>query len=232
MKRERQGDENLPLSFPEVSFERQALTLKRMSFDRWLELGKLLAQIEGAVQFWIGDYLNTGEKAYGEKYSQAVDERQAEKWRHYAWVSRSVEKCLRKHISLSYKHYEAVAPLDPKDQAKWLSDAVENKWTVHTLREQIALFRKPEPKIDWQEPADPPEVTTEVEEYEEIGERIFSTDRPSVDADFRHLLGICKALRLAEKGNLATGQKPNEEDALRLRTALDVFIASHDRREE
>ena len=52
------------------------------------------------------------------------------------------------------------------------------------------------------------------------------TDRA---ADFRHLLDLCRALRLAEKGNLAYGVKPNPEDALRLRAALDLFIAGKDR---
>jgi len=51
----------------------------------------------------------------------------------------------------------------------------------------------------------------------------------SIEFDFRRLLGICKALRLAEKGNLANGKKPDHEDALRLRAALDFFIAGHDR---
>jgi hypothetical protein len=54
----------------------------------------------------------------------------------------------------------------------------------------------------------------------------------SIEADFRHLLALCHALRLAQKGNLATGEKPDKEAAARLTTALDVFIATHDRREQ
>jgi hypothetical protein len=54
----------------------------------------------------------------------------------------------------------------------------------------------------------------------------------SAKTKFQHLLGLYKALRLAEKGNLAWGIKPNPEDALRLRAALDYFIAENERREE
>ena len=43
-----------------------------------------------------------------------------------------------------------------------------------------------------------------------------------------YLLDLCRALRLAEKGNLATGIKPDPDDAKRLRAALDHFIAEHD----
>ena len=53
-----------------------------------------------------------------------------------------------------------------------------------------------------------------------------------MDSDFQHLLELCRALRLAEKGNLATGVKPDPQDAMRLRTALDYFIAEHSREEK
>jgi hypothetical protein len=54
----------------------------------------------------------------------------------------------------------------------------------------------------------------------------------TTDFDFKHLLDLCRALRLAQKGNLATGEKPDKEAARRLETALDYFISEHDRRDE
>ena len=51
------------------------------------------------------------------------------------------------------------------------------------------------------------------------------------DADFRHLLALCRALRIAQTGNLATGERPDKDAAQRLSNALDVFIATHERRE-
>jgi hypothetical protein len=51
-----------------------------------------------------------------------------------------------------------------------------------------------------------------------------------IDSDFKHLLYLVRALRLAEKGNVAWGVKPNPDDAARLRTALDFLIAEHDHR--
>ena len=45
--------------------------------------------------------------------------------------------------------------------------------------------------------------------------------------EYRHLLDLIRALRLAEKGNLATGQKPSPEDAIRLRIAVDFYLAGH-----
>lgn len=46
------------------------------------------------------------------------------------------------------------------------------------------------------------------------------------ETEYLHLLDLIRALRLAEKGNLATGQKPNPEDATRLRAALDYYLAA------
>jgi len=80
------------------------------SFDDWQDCGGLLQRMEGAVQFWIGDWLNYGEHAYGEKYAQAVNDTQAETWRHYAWVATQVETCTRVH-NLSWSHHREVAKL-------------------------------------------------------------------------------------------------------------------------
>lgn len=49
-------------------------------------------------------------------------------------------------------------------------------------------------------------------------------------AAYRHLLGLARALRLAQKGNRALGVRPDPDDAKRLEAALDYFIAEHDRR--
>jgi hypothetical protein len=51
----------------------------------------------------------------------------------------------------------------------------------------------------------------------------------STEADFRHLLQLTKALRLAVKGDLVKGIKPDPEDAGRLWAALDIFLAQHER---
>jgi N6-adenosine-specific RNA methylase IME4 len=80
------------------------------SFDAWEECGGFLQRIEGAIQFWIGDWLNFGEHAYGEKYAQAVTEVQADTWRHYAWVADNVDACIRIH-NLSWSHHLQVAKL-------------------------------------------------------------------------------------------------------------------------
>src|SRR5262249_16957253 len=102
------------------------------------------------------------------------------------------------------------------------------------------LFRNPPPKLDWHETGDVPEVVPDLEpEFEEVATvrhsyqetvehvRADFTPEPPVDtaAAFRHLFALVKALRLAEKGD-------DVPEGAGLRRSLDVFIATHERREE
>ncbi len=43
------------------------------SIDEWLRVGEFINRSERVVHFWIGDWLNYGEKAWGERYQEAVD---------------------------------------------------------------------------------------------------------------------------------------------------------------
>ena len=80
-----------------------------------------LQAMEGAVQLWIGDTLNIGESAYGEKYAQAVSPEQAETWKTYAWVSRQFEMSIRIDI-VPFGHHRLLASMkDESARGNWLS---------------------------------------------------------------------------------------------------------------
>lgn len=108
------------------------------SFDEWQLCGDRLKVIEGAVQFWIGDWLNFGEPAYGEKYSQAIDQTQADTWRHYAWVSEKVGLCIRIH-NLSWSHHLQVAKFSdrPELQRQLLEKAEAEQLSVTDFKALI-----------------------------------------------------------------------------------------------
>lgn len=109
-----------------------------LSFDEWEETGKTLGRIGRACQWWIGDWLNYGERAYGEKYTQAMDVTglDYETLRGYAWVAARIETVRRQTVS-SFSHHAAVAALDPPEQDAYLTEAAENGWPVSELRKQI-----------------------------------------------------------------------------------------------
>lgn len=93
------------------------------TFQQWEECGETLRTIEGAVQWWIGDWLNYGEHAYGEKYAQAVSETEAETWRIYAHVANNV---LIRINNVPWSHHREVAKFSatPKVQCQLLEQAV------------------------------------------------------------------------------------------------------------
>ena len=65
---------NLPESIPEFGLSmpgkltRTAWLLpKKLSLEDWIDCGRCLGKIEGAVQWWLGDWWAYGEHAYGER---------------------------------------------------------------------------------------------------------------------------------------------------------------------
>jgi len=49
--------------YEKAVFEKNKLTIKEdITKDEWRSLGTALKQIEGSVQFWIGDWARYGEK--------------------------------------------------------------------------------------------------------------------------------------------------------------------------
>jgi hypothetical protein len=198
----------------------------RLSYDQWAEMMKGLQRAHRSMLWVLGDGFVYGEARFGEAFSQAIEDYSQESARNAMWVSARVEP-VRRITVLSWSHHQQVASLPADEQSKFLQAAVEKKLSVSELRAAVRLFRTPEPKkIDWQEPADPPEVIAsndgEGEEYEEFGEQIFSpsSQRSILESDFKHLFALCRALLVAQRGDLSRGIKPSEDDAIRLWTAL------------
>jgi N6-adenosine-specific RNA methylase IME4 len=109
-----------------------------LSFDDWQRVGETLGRIGRAHQWWIGDWLNYGEAAYGEKYAQAINETgyEYQTVADIAWTSKAVEVSRRRE-SLSFSHHREVAPLPPREQTDWLDKAERFGWSKAELRKQI-----------------------------------------------------------------------------------------------
>lgn len=125
-----------------------------LPYVMWEEDGVVLGQMEKAVQWWIGDWLNFGEQAYGEKYSQALEETglSYSALSHYAWVAARV--CTRVQ-TLSWSHHRAVAGLEPDEQREWLEKAGEQNWSKRDLEKQLrrrGLYSSDSP--EWETPQD------------------------------------------------------------------------------
>jgi len=83
--------------------------------------------------WWIGDWLNYGEKQYGETYAKALDvtDYNYDQLAKAKWVSSKYEPWCR-HQKLSYTHHrEALGADNPVEILEW---AEQNKASVKDLR--------------------------------------------------------------------------------------------------
>jgi hypothetical protein len=196
----------------------------KLSYEQWTELMQGLQRAHRSILWLLGDALCWGEDAFGEKFSQVVSEYARQTQYNAQWVSRHVEISRRREI-LPWSHHAEVAMLEPAAQDRFLDAAERNVWGVRELREAVRLSKMietPKPILDFHDEPERREVPVD---YEEPGEQIISAERPDIEREFHHLLQLCTALRLAEKGN-------DDDDAARLRAALDVFISGYDQREK
>lgn len=101
-----------------------------LTFDKWQAIGQQLQLMVHSIMWNIGDWLNYGERIYGEIYTQALEETD------YAYQTLADEKWIasriefsRRRENLSFSHHKEVAALDPADQDTLLDESessVEN----------------------------------------------------------------------------------------------------------
>lgn len=120
-------------------FEDSALTMdENMSQDEWMDLGNLLARIYQADLIWIGDWLNFGERKWGEMYAQALPLTGLSL--HTLRNTRSIMGRIpkeRRLPGLTYSHYALAAPLDEPKRWEILEQAAKEKWTITEMREKL-----------------------------------------------------------------------------------------------
>lgn len=134
--------ENSGLNLPGV-YSRCGLELpENLDFDDWQNIGLKLATIQRATLWWWGDWLNYGERRYGEMYSQALDasEYEPQSLRAAKYVASRIELLSRLN-NLSWSHHYEVAKFEPDLQDKWLRQAAEHGWSRKELRQQIKEYK-------------------------------------------------------------------------------------------
>ena len=112
-----------------------------MSFEHWQKIGVTLQQMDASLPWWIGDWLNYGEWAWGEGYAQAIEitGMSVDRLNNYKWIANKIDVQQRRD-DLSWSHHRAVAAFDPELQADWLERAIENGWSVNELWREIHAF--------------------------------------------------------------------------------------------
>lgn len=113
------------------------------TFPQWKEAGTQIRRFEGAVAWWVGDWLNYGERRWGEKYEEAAAATGLENGtlRQCKWVAGAVDLS-RRRDKLSFAHHQEIASLDPVAGDALLDEAEREGWNVKQLREKVAESKK------------------------------------------------------------------------------------------
>jgi N6-adenosine-specific RNA methylase IME4 len=129
---------NLPGTFSPTGWQLP----EGLTFKQWAAAGVSLTTVEGAVQWWIGDWWTYPGHEYGDR-KEACEEGGAlervnyQTAKDYGTVARSFEKS-RRHDLLSFNHHREVAKFEPALQDSLLARAEREDLSVAKLRAVIA----------------------------------------------------------------------------------------------
>lgn len=109
-----------------------------MTYDEWVKCGSMIGSVVRISPKWIVDWLNFGERKYGEMYAQALDATglDIETLKKLNAVGKRIEKS-HWHPLLTVSHHQEVMYLEPKEQDRLLELAEKNNWSKSRLREEV-----------------------------------------------------------------------------------------------
>lgn len=113
-----------------------------LSFDEWLDAGRPLLHAAESVMWWVGDWLNYGEKRYGLTYQAAFEVTQIDTGTlaDAKWVAGRIESSDRSEV-LSWTHHRAVAALPAETRRVLLRRAEETSMSVVDLKREARLAK-------------------------------------------------------------------------------------------
>lgn len=105
-----------------------------LSYDRWESLGAMFGSLHRSACWLIGDWLNFGERVYGETYAQGAEATglSPDTLMHYSWVARQIPP-ERRNPFVPFSSHRIVAALEPAEQELWLKRVEDEGWTRREL---------------------------------------------------------------------------------------------------
>ncbi len=108
--------------------------------NEWEEIGTILARMDIALQWSLGDWWAFGHHKYGDRAATVAAKKLPYEFQtlmNFGSVARRVTTSRRSEV-LTFSHHAVVAKLEPDDQTKWLVKAERMKWSVKKLSDQLA----------------------------------------------------------------------------------------------
>ena len=108
------------------------------SFEQWESCGDFIHRSQKAMHFWLGDWVNYGERKWGERYKEVLEKTRYDyqTLRNDKWISSRVPS-ERRRPDLSFDHHQTVADLPAEEQDELLSTAEEKHLNNETFRKLV-----------------------------------------------------------------------------------------------
>jgi hypothetical protein len=115
----------------------------------WMRYGARFGRIGRACGWWIGDWINYGNAAYGEKYSRAarITKHDVQTLMNMAYVASRYE-ISRRRENVSWSHHAELAALPAEAQERWLNRVERDALTVRDLRLELRRDRSMQKDAD------------------------------------------------------------------------------------
>jgi hypothetical protein len=154
-----EAEPNALVTLPKVQMTKTSLLIpENTDFDEWKTIGGQLKNIEGAIQFWVGDWINFGEHKFGDKYLLAMAKtgytydyltRQKYVSAHFVTdagdlkpLSDNVSPVAFRHEGLSFSHHVEVVSLPPDVANRLLDKAESERLSRQELRSEVKEWRE------------------------------------------------------------------------------------------
>lgn len=108
------------------------------TFEQWLACGDFINKSQEAIHFWIGDWLNYGERTWGERYKDALERTKYDyqTLRNDKWIASRIPPERRKK-ELSFSHHQEVADLPSEEQEELLHKAADEDMNRSDFRKLV-----------------------------------------------------------------------------------------------
>jgi hypothetical protein len=119
-----------------------ALDRADLPYEQYEALGTMLGLVKRRTSWYLGDWLNYGEGAYGERFAQAAAATGLSEptLLHYQFVCRNVAAPRRRPL-VAFGCHALVARLEPREQNTWLKKCERHQWCEKDLREHMKAAR-------------------------------------------------------------------------------------------
>jgi hypothetical protein len=128
---------------PGFNYSRTGLQIDQdVPYEQWERYGMGLKWAKDSIEWAIGDWINFGEAAYGEKYAQAIaiTGKAYQTLMNNAFVA-SRFPIYRRRENLAFDIYSSIAPLQPDEQDKILDEAEATDASVREVRLLVKLHK-------------------------------------------------------------------------------------------